>query len=142
MLIDNYTSSRRYIVSTRLFSNWDKLQSLRLNQFDQAEYVKDLIIMWRAKLAFELIIAAYMQNNSTMLESHANLNPGNYVAYGEYYGLDKDSQVRLDAALGKTKNMNILRGEILVLIKQYLNNITNVNLKFDEYDKQNSTPTA
>lgn len=142
VLINNYTSLRRYIVSTRLFSNWDKLQLLRLNQFDQTEYVKDLIIMWRAKIAFELIIAAYMQNNATMLESHADLNPENYMTYGEYYGLDKDSQVRLDAAVGRTKDMNILRSEILVLIKHYLKNITNVNLKFDEYDKQDSTPTA
>ena len=132
-LIDNYYSSRRFIVSILFFSKKNTLNLLPLNDPERRKYVEEMIIMWRQKLAFELIIATYLQDDMTMLDSLVSINPDNYLAYGCSLGLDMDLQASLDNLVKNTRNIQSVQGNILTIIKQHLAQITDVNLTTHEW---------
>jgi len=128
-LINNYYSARQFIVSIPFFSKTDTLSLLPLdNDLERCSYAKEMIVMWRQKVAFELIIAAYLQEDMNMLDSHIDINPMDYMAYGYFLGLDMDSQASLDALLKSTRDLQSVRRQIVTIIKQHLEHISDVNL--------------
>lgn len=128
-LFHSYYSARQLIVSIPFFSKLETLSLLPLDSdSERGCYAKEMIVMWRQKITFELIIAAFLQENMTMLDSHIGVNPMNYMAYGCFLGLDMNSQAALDNLLKNTRDLPSVRRQIVPIIKQHLERISNVNL--------------
>lgn len=138
--VKGYYATRDFIVSIELLNNEELMMQMPFSNQERWEYIRQQIMLWRAKFTFDLIIAAFLQQDKRMITSELSDQPERYVSYGYYLWLNTETHDELNHIVDATDNMDEIRTAVLPVIEERVKIIKDVKLNAYERALQEETP--
>lgn len=131
-LFASYVKSKRYIVATNIIGDENVLEAKFTDIADRESYIREMIVMWKIKFAFELLIVTQLQADTSLLKREMQEST-HTVVYGCPLEWDDEVNTYFTDLLAETDNIVEIGERSLSFIKNRIEEISYINIRQNEY---------